>query len=348
MTHYIYNGNNVSIAPEGALDIRNKLEPVNYVVKFDEMTNQYSLEKTEMFTLPKKLYGDISFKAERILNTFKDRSKSTGVLLVGEKGSGKSQLAKLCCINSNLPVLLINENFYGSTFNQFITSITEPVIIFFDEFEKVYKKEHQEHLLSLLDGNVTSNTLFIFTCNNEHTLDVNMINRPGRVFYNIKYTGLDESFIIDYCKDIAEHLTDKIILVSKICTNFNFDMLKALVEECLRYSIEPVDALDMLNIKPDNLDTTFNVSMESSVHKLIRWDLTVRGNVYKTINVECVKEDLTQDDKESHWINLYLTPSMFTKETSLAKEIFVYEVDGIKVTLTPKVLDTFSFKSLMV
>lgn len=348
MTHYIYNGNNVSIAPEGALDIRSKLEPVNYVVKFDGMTNQYSLEKTEMFTLPKKLYGDISFKAERILNTFKDRSKSTGVLLVGEKGSGKSQLAKLCCINSNLPVLLINENFYGSTFNQFIASITEPVIIFFDEFEKVYKKEHQEHLLSLLDGNVTSNTLFIFTCNNEHTLDTNMINRPGRIFYNIKYTSLDESFIIDYCKDVAEHLTDKVILVSKICINFNFDMLKALVEECLRYSINPVDTLDMLNIKPDSLDTTFNVTMESTVHKLIRWDLTVKGNVYNTIYVDYVKEDLTQNDKKSDWINLCLTPHMFTKESSLAKEIFVYEVDGIKVTLTPKVLDTFNFKSLMV
>jgi hypothetical protein len=125
-------------------------------------------------------------------------------------------------------------------------------------------------------------------------------------------------------------------------------MLKALVEECLRYSIEPIDALDMLNIKPDSLDTTFNVSMESSVHKLIRWDLTVRGNVYKTINIEYIKEDLTQDDKESGWLDLFLVPSMFTKETSLAKEIFVYEVNGIKVTLIPKVLDTFSFKSLMV
>lgn len=348
MAHYIYNGNNVSIAPEGALDIRNKLEPVNYVVKFNDMTGQYSLEKTELFTPPKKLYGDILFKAERILSTFKDRAKSTGVLLVGEKGSGKSQLAKLCCINSGLPVLLINENFYGSGFNQFIASITEPVIIFFDEFEKIYKKEHQEHLLSLLDGNVTSNTLFLITCNNEHALDTNMINRPGRVFYNIKYTGLDETFIINYCRDNAEHLTDKVILVSKICTNFNFDMLKALVEECLRYSIEPIDALDMLNIKPDNLDTTFNVSMESSVHKLIKWDLTVRGNVYKTLYIEYAKEDLTKGNKELTWLDLYLTPSMFTKETSLAKEIFVYEVNGIKITLTPKVLDIFNFKSLMV
>ena len=348
MTHYIYNGNNVSIAPQGALDIRSKLEPVNYVVKFNEMTGQYSLEKTEMFVLPKKLYGDISFKAERILNTFKDRDKSTGVLLVGEKGSGKSQLAKLCCINSGLPVLLINENFYGSAFNQFIASIDEPIIIFFDEFEKVYKREHQEYLLSLLDGNVTSNTLFLITCNNEYALDTNMINRPGRVFYNIKYTGLDEAFIIDYCKDNAEHLTDKVILVSKICTNFSFDMLKALVEECLRYFIDPTDALDMLNIKPDSSDITYDVFMESSVHKLIKWDLTKKGNIYKTIIVEYVKEDLTQNDKESDWLDLYLTPTMFTKETSLVKEIFIYEVDNIKVTLTPKVTELFNFKSLMV
>lgn len=347
MTHYIYNGNTVSIAPEGALDIRNKLEPVNYIIKCNEMTGQYSLEKTELFTLPKKLYGDISFKAEIILNTFKDRAKSTGVLLVGEKGSGKSQLAKLCCINSGLPVLLVNEPFYGSGFNQFITSISEPVIIFFDEFEKVYMKEHQEHLLSLLDGNVTSNTLFILTCNDEYALDDNLINRPGRMYYNIPHPGLKEDFITDYCNDIAPHLTDKVILVSKICTNFNFDMLKALVEECLRYSINPADALDMLNIKPDISDTTYNVSMESSVHKLIKWNLIVRGSVYKTINVEYIKEDLTQDDKESDWLDLYLSPSMFTKETSLAKEIFVYEIDGIKVTLTPKVLDTFSFKSLI-
>src|SRR4029078_12619167 len=65
----------------------------------------------------------------------------TGALMVGEKGSGKSLLAKLVSANSQekgLPTLIIPRPWCGDMFNRFLQSIEQPTVILFDEFEKVY------------------------------------------------------------------------------------------------------------------------------------------------------------------------------------------------------------------
>jgi hypothetical protein len=258
MTFFIKNGNTYNISDEAALDIKTILPAANYVVKFDQMKGIFFLEQVESFELPTKMYGNVTRHAGRIVNTFFDRSASTGVLLTGEKGSGKTLLSKRICMDLaetyKVPTLIINTAFTGDGFNKFIQSIEQPCAVLFDEFEKTFDSEEQEQLLTLLDGVFGSKKLFLLTCNNKWRIDNHMMNRPGRIFYSIEFKGLEVAFIREYCEDRLnnkEHI-DKICEISGLFGEFNFDLLKALVEEMNRYNETPQEALEMLNAKPQH------------------------------------------------------------------------------------------------
>lgn len=267
MSYFIRNGNTYNIASEESLDINQTLPVGNYTVKQNPMNGSLFLEMVDSFTPLKKLYGDTTKNCDRILRTFNDRPASTGVMLTGEKGSGKSLLAKTISIEGakqGIPTIIINEPFVGDVFNKFMQDIEQPCIILFDEFEKVYDSDHQEHALTLLDGVFPSKKLFVLTCNDKWRVNEHMRNRPGRIYYMLDFTGLDTQFIIEYCQEnlnAKEHI-EKICEIAALFEQFNFDMLKALVEEMNRYDETPQEAIKMLNTKPEfNNKGTFDVQL---------------------------------------------------------------------------------------
>ena len=164
-----------------------------------------------------------------------DRDASTGVMLTGEKGSGKTLLAKNVSFEAakqGIPTIIINAAWCGDAFNSLIQSIEQPAIILFDEFEKVYDKDDQQQILTLLDGVFPSKKLFVLTCNDKWRVDVHMRNRPGRIYYMLDFAGLDHDFIRDYCADNlkAQEHTEAVCKISSLFDEFNFDMLKALID----------------------------------------------------------------------------------------------------------------------
>lgn len=255
MSYFIRNGGTFRVASNDSLDIHEKLPVGNYTVREDQYGNLF-LETVEPFTAPSKLYGDTERRAARILNTYHSRSVSTGVMLAGEKGSGKTLLAKTLSVlaaKQDIPTILINSPFTGDKFNKMIQDIDQECIIIFDEFEKVYDKDDQEQALTLLDGVYPSKKLFIITCNDKWRVNEHMRNRPGRIFYMIDFKGLGPEFIREYCQDnleSSEHI-ERIVDIAALFDEFNFDMLKALVEELNRYGETPAEALTMLNAKPE-------------------------------------------------------------------------------------------------
>ncbi len=262
LAHFHKSGSVIRVSDSGS-DILDQLPVGNYVLKVNHMTGFY-LDMVESFKLPDKIYGDCTSNATRVLNTYRDRARNTGVLLVGQKGSGKTLLMRKISIDSNLPVIIINSNFTGDTFNSFLSSITQPCIILFDEFEKIYDRKSQEQVLTLFDGTYQSNKLFLITSNNKWTLDDNMKNRPGRIYYLFEFGGLGEAFIREYCEDNLQDKSkiNKIIVISKLFLEFNFDMLHAVVEETNRYGDEPSKLLNILNTKPEYSDEmTYDVTI---------------------------------------------------------------------------------------
>lgn len=256
MSYFLKSGNTFKVSNKAAMDLHDKLPVGTYTVGFDKMSGTFYLEQIESFELSGKIYGNATRHADRILRTFLSRPNATGVMLTGEKGSGKTLLTKKIAVDAaaqDIPTIVINQPWAGEGFNAFMQMIDQPTVIIFDEFEKVYDRETQEQMLTLLDGVYPSKKLFMLTCNDKWRVDSHMRNRPGRIFYMIDFKGLDAEFIREYCDDnlnAKEHI-DKICQIAALFSEFNFDMLKAMVEEMNRYNESPTDVLKLLNAKPE-------------------------------------------------------------------------------------------------
>jgi hypothetical protein len=316
MTHFIKNGTRFDVAADQAIDIREALPVGTYTVKFDKDAGVYFLEIISDYKLPGKIYGRTPSQSQRILDTFQDRGKSTGVLLSGEKGSGKTLLSTLISVDGrsrDLPTIVINQAHFGDTFNTFIQKIEQMAIIIFDEFEKVYDAQQQEKLLTLLDGVYPSKKLFIMTCNNKWRIDSNMSNRPGRLFYRIDFKGLDDAFIREYCQDTLNDKShiDSICRVAMMFGAFNFDILKALVEDMNRYNETPQQAMEILNAKPE---------LSDSVAYTV--DLQVGG---KTIGTDALYHTQWSGNPLSQDIGISYDPDPKNDETDFTEAMFSSE-----------------------
>jgi len=248
------------------------------------METGFYLELTEDFELPKKLYGNLDKKAEKILNTFANRKGTTGALLCGEKGSGKTLLTKLISTQARekgMPTILVNMAAQGDAFNTFLSAIQQPAVVLFDEFEKTYDKEEQKGLLTLLDGVFASQKLCLLTSNDFSAIDAHMKNRPGRIFYYLEFHGLDSQFIKEYGQDNLKNPAhvQGLQILSSFVKPMNFDMLKAVVEESNRYDESPMETLEMLNVRATGYADTF-------LYELVIPGRTL-SKIHNTFEVRC-------------------------------------------------------------
>ncbi len=251
MTYFIKSGSVFRQTSEENLELFRYLPLNNYVVKYNKINNYYYLEKTPLFQVPEKLYGNVEALCDRILTTYSARNTSLGVLLSGQKGSGKSLLAKLLSVRSQKPTVIVNECFDDAEFVSFIQSIETPSVIIFDEFEKHYDRDSQNSILTLLDGTAQSNHLYVLTANEKYRISLYFINRPGRVYYNIDYSEVDVTLLRDYISDNLNNQDYAEELFLLLCSiNCNFDQVQSVVCEMNRYKESPREAMKWMNIEP--------------------------------------------------------------------------------------------------
>lgn len=240
---FIKRGRDVFTASDRGDEIE-KIPTGVYTVKFNPMIGFY-LGQQEDITLPTKLYGAVEGRARKALSTFKSREGvNTGVILSGNKGSGKTLLSRVIsalALKDEMPVILVEEPYSGQAFNEFMNSITQRVVVFIDEFEKKYREhEKQNELLSLMDGTGVNNKMFILTMNDGNVSEF-LLSRPNRMFYHWRYAKLEEEVMLGYCNDNLdnkEHL-DRIRVFWGISTDISFDVLQSIVEELNRYPDRP-------------------------------------------------------------------------------------------------------------
>lgn len=298
MSYVIRFGSNYRIFSEDDISVSETLPVKTYTVAKNDMSGEYFLEVIKPFEMPAKFYGDTEQKAERILKTFADRKGSLGVHLDGVKGSGKTLLAKYVSklgAEQGIPTIVVNNEHCGDQFNKFIQSINIPCIILFDEFEKVYGYQEQNKILTLFDGVYPSKKLFMLTTNDSYHVNNFLKNRPGRIYYSLKFDTLAQEFIKEYCEDNLNNKAeiDNILKYTSVFSFFNFDMLAAAVEEMNRYNESLQEVLNYLNILPENKNNdTYSIVINFMGHTI---QLETH---YKGFNANTFEYDLSLESED--------------------------------------------------
>jgi hypothetical protein len=330
---FMKSGNSFRVVDSASVQAYDDLPPATYVVKFDERGGEFYLEMIGDFELPDKIYGKNTNYADRILRTFQHRPGSTGVMLSGIKGAGKTLLAKQVSVQGQamgIPTVVINRDWHGDDFNSFMQSITTPTIVLFDEFEKIYNWETQRKILTLFDGVFPSRKLFMVTTNSDREISEFMQNRPGRIFYNFEFDTLGQDFIQEYLED---RLADQgqipgFLKYTSVFSFFNFDMLAAAVEEMNRYGETLTEVLEVLNIRPENkASDTFSLDLEVN-GSLVRFDANYTGfqpNTFK--HTVWLDDDIPDQLAKISGLQGYLVPMA---DTEYGNPCLIFDSNMIK------------------
>lgn len=265
---FVRRGSSFHVTDRANLEVHDTLPVATYAVRVNPMTKEFYLEIMDNFVLPERLYGSTEKYSKRILDTYVDRNRATGVMLVGEKGSGKSLLAKTVSVRAaalGMPTIVIDSPYTGDSFYQFIQHIKQRAVVMFDEFEKVYNDESQQEILTLFDGVYPTNKLWLVTSNSSYRINTFIMNRPSRMYYYLQFSGLEPDFIREYCEDRLKNKAhvEQTVRVASVFTDFNFDMLQSMVEEMNRYDESPREVIKILNTRADRGDRqSFDVTIQ--------------------------------------------------------------------------------------
>lgn len=221
------------------------------------MRGPYLTKIQEKFEFSYKVYGIESSFINHVKRSWDHTGDNMGIILNGIKGTGKTVTAELICNELNLPVILIRTP--DESLISFINDFQQDVIVFIDEYEKVYKED--DSLLSLMDGvfNSRHRKFFVLTTNDLH-IDRNLIQRPGRIRYIKQFSDLTVDVITEIVDDtlVHKHLKEVTIdFISKLSI-ITVDIVKTVVEEVNIHEDDPNNFAEVLNIHA-NKSKMFNV-----------------------------------------------------------------------------------------
>src|SRR5690554_4419305 len=255
MTKFAYQGDTVSLVDFDTNAIQPKLHPAVYSVGLG-MAGFYLKVRGAKLKTPDTLYGSVSKRADKVLNSYKDTSSSFGVLLSGAKGAGKTMLSNVVANRAieelGLPVVMVEGHFPTNALCSFIEKLGE-CVVYFDEFGKRFKdaEADQDDMLTLFDGSGASKRMVLLTENSKYDVNQYMINRPGRIWYHFQYDKLEVEVIQQYCEaqGVDEETIKKILLRREVVYEFSFDVLQALVIEYKRYGGDIDELAKDLNVE---------------------------------------------------------------------------------------------------
>lgn len=178
-----------------------KVYDLKIIKQWGEVITKFTING-EM-NLPKKVFTTKKDELfiKRVLHSYNhDTKNTTGILLTGDKGSGKTVTAKVIAERANLPIVVIHSETLLTELNDFFKSFDDPVCILFDEVDKNFETRD---LLTFLDGiQKTAKKLVVMTANDSNRVDEFLKNRCSRVRYYRNYSIMEDAK--EYAEMIAK------------------------------------------------------------------------------------------------------------------------------------------------
>jgi len=280
MATYMQTGNTIQISADGAFTIHDKLPAGVYNIMVAPMQPP-CLQFREPLSMPKKVYGDLDTISNHILASFDQRTSNTGVLLSGMKGSGKTLIARNVSnrlLEQGVPTIVVQPSQINPGIISFLQLISAPCMLLFDEIDKIPGDNDDvrcatDCMLGFLDGLCLGKKLSVLTVNERDRVNCNFLDRPGRILYHYKFSGITVETAKQFCQDKLEvkeqwPALERIVMFSR---NLSFDMLQAIVEECNRFKCSPNEALKILNVNP-TISGRFEFSVTSTKNRRVLWN----------------------------------------------------------------------------
>lgn len=269
-----------------------RLPNMIFTVEQDSFDRFYLSPKRDAFTFNHKLYGLETNLINRVIKTYNHTSGNLGILMVGMKGSGKTVTSKIICQRLGLPVVLVNKNMIGV--GEFLNSISEDIIVFIDEYEKIFEVSHA--LLPIMDGSMNSayRRVFILTTNTLK-IDTNLTERPSRIRYAVEFGNLKAETVEEIVDDmlINKDRKNSCIEFFKRMSIVTIDVVKTILEEVNIHDEDPTDYFDFMNIYEN--DYLFDVFLID--------DKENRKLVAKSVKLSCEPDYSDIDEYSSFKIN---------------------------------------------
>lgn len=191
-----------------------------YMLLREKGDDSLYLQEDKDFEFPKKYYQSDKDKKliKRAITTFNNTDKlTTGVLLSGLKGSGKTLMMKKLAKESGLPIIVIDKNVYPEDIEGFFAQLTIDVCVLFDEIDKYW---NTRYLLGFLDGvKPTCKKLVVATCNDEREIDSYLNDRCSRIRYKKTFKGLTKDTVGGIINDIIDNKDKADAAAEYICSN---------------------------------------------------------------------------------------------------------------------------------
>lgn len=271
-----------------------------YHIKHNAKVNQYYLEEIEKYQLPEKIYGNREEFVKNLLNIYDIRQKNTGVQFYGQKGNGKTLLMKKIALDSNLPILILTENFFLD--NDFISFITDPgfyrCVLIFDEYEKILKESGSRTenplFLQFLDGVFKTNFLILLSSNSQH-MPTYIEGRTSRILFAIDFTKPPKNIFHEILDDMLEDKS-KMEEIKKIVIRFeqiNIDQF--------------IDFIKLVNIikdqRPSEIIKIMNIQVnESNGYMQLKEGSRIIDFLIKSPNIN----NHINDKKDNNLINIFI------------------------------------------
>jgi hypothetical protein len=222
------------------------------------------------------------------------------------------------------------------------------------------ERNSQDELLGIFDGNKSLKRLIFVIDNEARSLNEFYTNRPGRLFYHFEYSKLEEIVIDEYCADygIPDSVKAQIKSAYYRIRYFSFDILKAIVDEHLRYPKEEIiDIVNVLNIDTDSyyktcitlskiVQKSTNKEFEAykETAKEIEFDGQLRIDYYikeKGVNIKVNEDDDEYDSPHLKFIRIQEDTIIFEN-----KEKVICMYDDFLVEFKKSLKSNFDYMAL--
>lgn len=248
MTKFLLHGSQVNVMADQDLIVNNTLEAQQvYTANFDQ-DQGFFLKQSTLATPSTKVYGHTPDYVKQTLAWFDHSQGSTGVLLVGDQGSGKTLFAEVLHAQRPEPVVIVKGGVPVSGLTDFLSEIGGNVIILWDEFDKNFKEEEQNQLLTFFDGADNAHRLNIITANDKDKVSKHLYNRPNRCRYRFAIERPNSTTVLAMAHDagLDEQTAQDLAKQNKVWL-LSFDEIIRLIEE-LKFGTPLALAKKTLNI----------------------------------------------------------------------------------------------------